>query len=207
MAVPAIGEVGFPYETMWDWSFGFSGCFWSHLQPPAVCLMNPSASMQGNGFKYGVVSLWPLLLGLMSMGAKECSRRGCVLKGRHGLRCQDTAHTEDTQVYKIRQMKEYCYSNTWQVGNYISRCRICLQSCDCPFTWRPEILSVVLKTDNEFSLQCYAHILSLLTTVPSNHQGMKTEHLPDPFLRSNEQTTGYGSPLTGSGDALGACPA
>lgn len=78
---------------------------------PLLCLMHPSASMQGNGFKYGVVSLWLLLLGLMSMGARAYSRRGCVLQRRHGPRRQDTAHTEDTQVYKIRQMKEYCYSN------------------------------------------------------------------------------------------------
>lgn len=177
----------------------------------AVCLLHPLASMQRNGFKYGVVSRWPLPLGLVSMGAKACSRRGCVLRGRHGTRCQDTAHTEDTQVYKIRQIKGYCYSNglakylaSRQLNNH---CRIWLQSCECPFTWHPKVLSVVLKADNEFSLQCYAHILSLLTTIPSAHKGMKTDHLPDPFLRSNEQKPGYGSPLTGSGDALGACPA
>lgn len=115
MAVTTIGEVCSPYKTMQDWSFGFSGCIWSHLWPmsivhcSAVCLMHPSAFTLS--FKYSVVSFWLLLLGLMSLGARACIRRGCVLQGKHGPRCQDTAHTQDTQVYKIRQMKEFCYSN------------------------------------------------------------------------------------------------
>lgn len=162
----------------------------------AVCLLHPSASMQANGFKYGVVSRWPLPLGFVSLGAKACSRRGCVLRGRHGPRCQDTAHTEDTQVYKIRQMKGYCYSNG--LAKYLASRQLNKPLQD---------MATELRVPLYFSLQCYAHILSLLTTIPSAHKGMKTNRLPDPFLRSNEQKPGYGSPLTGSGDALGACPA
>jgi len=57
--------------------------------------------------------------GLVSMEARACSRRGYVLQGRNGPRCQDIAQTEDTQVYKRRQLKEYSYSNG--LAKYLAR--------------------------------------------------------------------------------------
>lgn len=97
---------------------------WLHLfssvvhayHAPLWCMSRASLNLHaGNGF----IALWC-----------HCSWAWCPWQPGHAAgevvsyRCQDTAYTEDTRVYTVRQMKEYCCSDglaKWLATSQISK--------------------------------------------------------------------------------------
>lgn len=113
MAVTTIGEVRSPYKTMQDWSFGFSGCIWSHLWPMCIvlcCVSHASLSLHAE-FQVQRGFILAAAPGFDVPGSQGMHQERLCPTGKAWAQVPGhSPHTRHTGN-KIRQMKEFCYSN------------------------------------------------------------------------------------------------